>query len=219
ARACFNACRAFARSAFTGMNPQRQLRAGLLFLAPNFLGFLLFTAWPVVASLLLSFSSWDLLTPPRWVGLENFTTLLGFHSTVDGWQANDADFWKYLGNTLFLLLGLPINIIASLFLASILSQKLRFTYVYRVIYYLPHLVSGVAIFYLWRWMYNPDFGLINGVLAAVGINGPDWLLNYYWAKPADRKSTRLNSSHVKSSYAVFCLKKKSRSKIARPHKL
>ncbi len=173
-----------ARGAPDDMSQQRQLRAGLLFLAPNFLGFVLFTAWPVAASLLLSFSSWDLLTPPRWIGLQNFTTLLGFHQTVDGWQANDADFWKYLGNTLFLLLGLPINIIGSLFLASILSQKLRFTYVYRVIYYVPHLVSGVAIFYLWRWMYNPDFGLINGILATGGINGPNWLLNYHWAKPA-----------------------------------
>lgn len=161
-----------------------ELRAGICFLAPNFIGFVAFTAWPVLAALLLSFSSWDLLTPPRWLGLGNFTTLLGFHQTVDGWTPNDPLFWKFLGNTLFLLLGLPINIFGSLVLASVLSQKLRFTYVYRVLLYLPHLVAGVAIFYLWRWMYNPDHGLINTVLAQLGIQGPEWLTNYYWAKPA-----------------------------------
>jgi multiple sugar transport system permease protein len=160
------------------------LRAGLAFLTPNFLGFLAFTAWPVGASLLLSFASWDLLTPPRWVGGANFVELLGFHRSPDGWMANDPKFWKYLGNTVFLLLALPINVMGSLLLATMLSQKLRFSYGYRLVFYLPHLVAGVAIFYLWRWIYNPHYGLMNAMLATVGIDGPNWLGGYHWAKPA-----------------------------------
>ena len=78
---------------------RRHLRVALIFLLPNFLGFLVFTAGPVLVSLGLSFTSWDLLQPPRWVGLDNFIRLLGFHLSSEGWKANDPEFWKYLGNT------------------------------------------------------------------------------------------------------------------------
>jgi multiple sugar transport system permease protein len=166
------------------MNPRRQALIALMFLLPNILGFLIFTAWPVVASLLLSFTSWDLLTPARWVGLANFKELLGFHRVADGWHANDPNFWKYFGNTLFLLMALPVNMMLSLCLAMVLNQKLRFTYGYRLVFFLPSVVSGIAIFYLWRWMYNPDFGLVNAMLAQVGIEGPRWLTDVKWAKPA-----------------------------------
>lgn len=154
------------------------------FLLPNLTGFVLFTAWPVLAALLLSFSSWDLLGPPRWVGLDNYRELLGFRVTVDGIRANDPDFWKYLGNTVFLMLSLPVNVAASLFLAILLNQKIRGTYLYRLLFFLPSILSGVAIFYLWRWMYNPDYGLVNQLLAVVGCEGPRWLTDPRWAKPA-----------------------------------
>lgn len=166
------------------MKSSHHVYAALLFLLPNSVGFLIFTAWPVVASLMLSFTSWDLLTPARWVGLANFKELIGFHSAAAGWQANDPAFWKYLGNTLFLLLGLPVNMALSLCLALILNRKLRFTYIYRLVFFLPSVVAGIAIFYLWRWMYNPDFGLVNALLAQIGIEGPRWLTDVRWAKPA-----------------------------------
>jgi len=162
----------------------QNLKTALAFLLPNILGFLLFTAWPVVASLMLSFTSWDLLTPIQWAGLDNFRELLGFHRTVDGLAANDPYFWKYLGNTLFLLLALPVNMTLSLCLALVLNKKIRFTYLYRLVFFLPSVVSGVAIFYLWRWMYNPDFGLVNALLARLGLSGPRWLTDIHWAKPA-----------------------------------
>jgi len=155
------------------------------FLLPNFLGFALFTAGPVACSLLLSFCSWDLLTPPAWVGLGNFIELLGFHRDPAGvWSANDPDFWHYLWNTFFLLLNLPFSMAGALALALLLNRQLRGVQIYRLIFFLPTVVSGVAVFYLWRWMFNPDEGMINGLLAAVGIHGPKWLGDPTWAKPA-----------------------------------
>lgn len=166
------------------MKARRETIAALAFLSANFLGFLVFTFWPVIASFLLSFSSWDLLTPPQWVGLANFTELLGFHHGSEGWRPNDAHFWTYLGNTLFLMLGLPLNMAGALCIAMALNRKIRFAYGYRLIFFLPSILSGVAIFYLWKWVYNPDYGLFNALLAQAGITGPKWLTDVHWAKPA-----------------------------------
>jgi len=154
------------------------------FLLPNLLGFLAFTAFPVVAAIGLAFVSWDVLSPPRWVGLGNFIDLLGFHRTSAGWVANDPEFWRYLGNTLFFLLNLPINVAGSLLLAMALDRKLRGQRLYRLVFFLPSILAGVAVYYLWRWIYNPEFGLFNSLLGMVGIEGPAWLLDARWAKPA-----------------------------------
>lgn len=162
----------------------KEALAAICFLLPNILGFFLFTFWPVIAAFLLSFTHWDLLTPPRWMGLSNFAELLGFYHSPEGWRANDPNFWKYLGNTLFLMLGLPLTMTASLGLALVLNKKIRFTYAYRLVFFLPSILSGVAIFYLWRWIYNPDYGLFNAALALIGIEGPAWLTDVSWAKPA-----------------------------------
>ena len=166
------------------MKKRRATLAALCFLLPNFIGFLLFTLWPVIASLVLSFASWDLLSPPRWVGLSNFIDLLGCHRDIYGWSANDPHFWRFTGNTFFLLLGLPLTMACSLFLAILLNQKIRFTYFYRLIFFLPGILAGVAMFYLWKWVYNPDYGLFNVILAHLGIEGPKWLTSVHWAKPA-----------------------------------
>jgi multiple sugar transport system permease protein len=163
---------------------RQQGRAAFWFLLPNFLGFIAFTAWPIVGSLLLSFCSWDLLTPPRWVGWSNFVQLLGFHAATDGWAANDPQFWRYLGNTLFMMLNLPLNILGSLGLALLLNRALRGVYLYRLVYFLPSILAGVPIYYLWRWIYNPDHGLLNTLLGLVGLTGPDWLGSMLWAKLA-----------------------------------
>jgi len=166
------------------MKRRTELRVALLFLLPNFAGFLLFTLWPVIASAILSFTYWDLLSPPRWAGFDNYERLLGFHSTPLGWQANDRYFWYYLGNTLFLMLGLPVNMAGSLALALVLNRKLTFSWGYRLIFFLPSILSGVAIFYLWKWIYNPDFGLFNQLLAQAGLEGPKWLTDIHWSKPS-----------------------------------
>ncbi len=147
---------------------------GFVFILPNLLGFLAFTLVPVIASLVLSFTNWDLITPAKFVGLDNFRTLF----------ATDHDFWRYWGNTLFLMAGIPFSIVGSLMLAVALNTKLRGMVFFRTVYFLPTISAGVAIYVLWRWMYNPDVGIINMTLARIGIHGPQWLSSIAWAKPA-----------------------------------
>jgi multiple sugar transport system permease protein len=155
-----------------------------LFLLPNLLGFLLFTVGPTLWSLVISFTEWDILTPMKFVGLANFVKLLGFHQTVSGIVPNDPYFWYYLWNTIFYMFFIPIGMGLSLFMALLMNRKLKGVVVFRTIYFLPTVCSGVALCLLWRWLYNPDFGLINTVLSWMHIQGPGWLSSTTWAKPA-----------------------------------
>lgn len=162
----------------------REALAGYLFLAPNFIGFLAFTSLPVIASLLLAFASWDILTPPEWVGGQNFAKLLLFHHEAGRLVPNDPDFWKFTYNTLFLMGVIPVSMALSMLLAIALNAKIRGIVVFRTIYFLPTLSAGVAVFVLWTWIYNGQFGLANAVLRLFGIHGPNWLADKDWAKPA-----------------------------------
>ncbi len=136
----------------------REALAALGFLAPNFVGFLVFTAGPVLFSLVVSFSNWTLIKsePFAWNGLANYQKLL-----------SDKDFWLYFANTFYLMLGMPLAIAGSLLLALTLSQKLKGIVVYRTLFYLPSFTSGVALLILWKSLYNPDFGPINALLNPV----------------------------------------------------
>jgi len=153
---------------------------------PNLVGFVVLTLLPIVASLLLAFTDWQMLSadPPRWIGLDNFINLLGFERVGDTWRARDPQFWLYLYNTLFLMLGIPLCMAASLLLAVALNRAIRGIALLRAIFFTPSLCMGVAIFMVWRVLYHADFGLINQVLGWVGIYGPDWLNSMTWAKPA-----------------------------------
>jgi multiple sugar transport system permease protein len=149
------------------------------FLAPNLIGFLVFTSLPVLASLGLSFVHWDLFSPPRFSGLDNFIRLL--HDTL---------LWKYCWNTVYLMISIPTSMTGSLLLALALNQKLKGIVFFRTVYFLPTICSGVAIYMLWRLLYNADFGLINLTIAKLGeifhrrLVGPNWLTDENWAKPA-----------------------------------
>lgn len=145
---------------------------GFFLILPNFVGFLVFTLGPVIAAFVIAFCRWKIIQGPEFIGIENFVNLI-----------HDARFWKYTYNTLFLMLGIPISILGSLFLAVILNQKIRGVVAFRTIYYLPTISAGIALLILWKALLA-DTGLINKILALVGINGPNWLLNYFWAKPA-----------------------------------
>jgi multiple sugar transport system permease protein len=151
----------------------RDLASGLLFISPNFMGFMVFTLLPVGAALVLAFCKWDILTPPKLIGLDNFIRLF-----------SDKLFWNSLYNTCILMTGIPLSMSASLFLALMINKSLRGVIVYRVLYFFPSICSGIGLLLLWRWIYNPDFGLLNVLLSYVGINGPDWLGSTFWAKPA-----------------------------------
>lgn len=144
------------------------------FLTPNIFGFMLFTLLPVLASFILAFSQWDILTPPKFAGFRNFIDLFG-----------DKLFWKYFLNTLFFMLGIPFSMAVSLSLALLMNNKIKGIVVFRTIYFLPVVSSMVAVALLWRWIYNPDFGLLNSFLRMLGFkNPPQWLSSTVWAKPA-----------------------------------
>ncbi|NJM09066.1 ABC transporter permease subunit, partial [Candidatus Gracilibacteria bacterium] len=146
---------------------------GYLFVLPLFLGFLLFLGGPLLASLVLSFMKWDILSAPQWVGAANYVELAG-----------DEIVGRAFYNTVFLMLGIPAGIMLSLLLAMAMNQPIRGIAAFRVIYFLPVISSIAAVALLWRWIYNPQFGLLNYMLGLVGIPGPDWLGSTAWAKPA-----------------------------------
>lgn len=173
--------------------PRRRRREGggqggvaALFLLPNLLGFLVFLLIPLLAALALSLFQWDLFHRPHFVGLANFINLLGWHYDPETHQLlfNDPRFWKYLWNTLYFLLVIPVSLLASLILAVVLNQKLRGRTIFRTIFYLPTICAGVGVYLLWMYLLNDQFGLINRALEAVGIPGAPWLSGYHWAKPA-----------------------------------
>jgi multiple sugar transport system permease protein len=148
---------------------------GYLFLAPDLIGTLVFAVGAVLASLALSFLAWDLLTAPKVVGVQNYIALL-----------HDRVFWQILGNTTYYVLGtVPVRTVLALLLAIALNQQLRGIAIFRAAYYLPTITSGVAAALVFRWIFNGDFGLLNGFLYAIGVpNPPNWLASPVWAMPA-----------------------------------
>ena len=139
-------------------------------ISPFLVGFVLFTGGPFLASFVLSFTKYDVVNPPVWLGLANYTDLF-----------SDPLFWRSLRVTLeFTALSVPTGLVASLGLALLLNQRLPFIGFLRTAFYLPNIVSGVAVAMLWLWLLNPQFGLINfGLYRLFGITGPEWLLERY----------------------------------------
>jgi multiple sugar transport system permease protein len=134
----------------------RKTNVGYLFLLPNISGFMLFTLIPVVVSLGLSLFSWDILQPARFVGLQNFVELF-----------KDRDFWRYLWNTVYLMAGIPINMLIALLVAMLINRKLPGIIAYRTIYFTPVISPMVAVAMLWRLILNGDTGLLNATIRMV----------------------------------------------------
>ena len=154
---------------------RRDLCNGLLFASPWIIGFVVFTAYAIAASLYYSFCRYDILTPPHWIGIKNYSRLL----------TNDELFARSLWNTMYMVvIGLPIGLVASLALSLLLNMKVKGIAIYRAIFYLPTLVPAVALATLWMWLLNTDIGLVNVMLSKVGIAGPGWLTDPALAKPA-----------------------------------
>jgi multiple sugar transport system permease protein len=136
------------------------------------LGFVIFTAGPLIASVALSFMSWDVITPARWIGLANYKQL--FH---------DHLMYVSLGNTLYYAaLSIPLHLIVALALAMLLNQKVRAMGFFRTIFYLPSLTAGVATFLLWGNIFEPQNGLANRILRHFMSNPPGWLIDPAWSK-------------------------------------
>ncbi len=153
---------------------KHHLRDGLLFTLPGIIGLLGFTIYPVFASLYYSFCNYSVLKAPQWVGLANYSVL-----------AHDEQLRVAVKNTvIFAAMSIPLGIAAAFLLATLLNQKVRGMAFFRTIFYLPSVVPAVAGAVLWLWILNPQYGLLNTALAAVGIAGPGWLSDPAWSKAA-----------------------------------
>ncbi len=140
-------------------------------LLPSLAGMVVFLMAPVLSSLVLSFSQWDLIGEIHWVGIDNYLTALADPAVLGA-----------LRNTLTFILGyLPSVVIIALGLALLLNRRIRGRVVFRAIYFVPVVTSWVAVSLIWKWLLNPQYGLINFALGAIGIKGPGWLFDPAWA--------------------------------------
>jgi multiple sugar transport system permease protein len=147
----------------------------LLFMSPWIIGFLAFTLYPLVSSLYFSFTSYDLLSTPHWVGLANYEFMF----------TKDPLFWTAMKNTAFIIaLGVPLRILVAIITASLLVRPKRGMKVYRTIFFVPTLAPAVAAALAFLYLFNPAIGPINQILGAVGIeDAPLWLYDAKWSKP------------------------------------
>jgi len=152
----------------------RQNLEGWLFASPWILGLFLWTLGPMIASLAIAFTDWDLISPSRWVGVSNLQAMF-----------NDKLVWQALKvTTIYAVTSVPLHIIFGLFLALLLNGQIIGLRFYRTAFYLPSVLSGVAVALLWRWLFSNEFGLFNALLSYVGIKGPSWLGDPSWALPS-----------------------------------
>jgi ABC-type sugar transport system permease subunit/ABC-type glycerol-3-phosphate transport system substrate-binding protein len=142
-----------------------QWPGGWLCASPWIIGFILFTGGPILFAIVVSFCDYDILSPARFVGLTNYRWMF----------TRDPLFWKTIGNTVFMIIGIPLGMALSLAIALLLNLEVRGVAVWRTCFYLPSIVPVVASSILWIWIFNPRIGLLNNVLAAFGIHGPNWL--------------------------------------------
>lgn len=145
---------------------------GYLFISPWLIGFLVFTAWPFLQSIYLSFTRYNIVTPPKWVGAANYNMLL----------TQDELFWKSAWVTIrYAVISVPIAIVIGVILALLLNANVKGIAAFRTIFFLPSIVPVVATSVLFIWLLNPSIGLINRMLAIFGVDGPAWLNTSPWA--------------------------------------
>lgn len=128
----------------------------------------------MVGSLVLAFTRWDLVSPPAWVGLQNIRDMLH----------DDVLLQSLKVTTVYAITSVPLQIAFGLGLAVLLNTRVAGLRFYRTAFYLPSVLSGVAVALLWRWLFSPEFGLINLMLSYLGIEGPSWLGDERWALPS-----------------------------------
>ncbi len=153
-------------------NARREELHGWLFASPWIIGFLLFTFVPMVYSLYTSFTQYNIIKAPVWIGLENYVDI-----------SQDRFFWKSLENTFWMVIvKTPIVMVCAIGLAMLLNFKIYGAKFFRSIIYLPNVLSGIAAIFLWQWILKPD-GLLNEAIGIFGIQGPSWFSDPAWTKP------------------------------------
>lgn len=152
----------------------REQMDAYLFITPWLIGFLLFTAGPMLASLYISFNRWEIVTPPVWTGLEQYQKLF-----------TDDRFYLSLWNTAYyVFLGVPLHLFLALLAALAMNLNLRGIRIFRTLYYVPSLTPAVANSILWLWIFHPQYGLANAFLQTLGLKGLYWLQDPLLAKPS-----------------------------------
>jgi len=162
---------------WTQLSPseRREALAGYLFISPWIIGFLVFFLGPIVASFILSFTRWNIVGTPEWVGLANYERIF----------TQDPFFRKAVTVTLtYAAIYLPLEVIFGILIAVVLNQKLRGIGLFRTMYYMPYIVPKVASSLVWVWVLNPRYGLLNTMLGWRGITGPSWLSDPDWVLPS-----------------------------------
>jgi multiple sugar transport system permease protein len=154
---------------------RRESRWGYLFIIPWMVGFVVFTAGPMIASLVLSMTRYNIMSPPTWVGLENYVKLF----------TGDPKFWHSLGVTVtYALVAIPLGLIFGFALAYLLNLRVPGVPFWRTVFYMPAVMPAVASALLWGAILNPRYGILNWFLSLAGIRGPGWLASRTWALPA-----------------------------------
>lgn len=153
---------------------RRHIISGYLYLSPWLIGFVLFWLGPALASLALSFTTYNIISPPTFSGLTNYVNAF----------TQDQLFWPSLLKTIYYAgASVPLGLIGSLAAALLLNVKVRGTSFFRTLFFMPSLIPIVASTILWAWLLQPDWGLLNGLLYHVGIQGPRWFESQEWAIP------------------------------------
>ncbi len=152
---------------------KREAWLGYVFLLPWIVGFVAFTGGPIIASAVISLTKWPIIASPKFIGLDNYAHLI-----------KDPFFWQSLKVTAIYMVVIPLHIMVGLFIATLLNSKIKALSFFRVLYYLPCVVTGVAVSLLWVWIFNSRFGIFNLLLSKVGIRGPAWLASEAWVLPA-----------------------------------
>ena len=149
-------------------------RNGYWFILPYVIYFLAFVAYPLIFSVILMFHRWNIVTPMEWIGLKNFVRMI-----------HDPLFFKSIGNTLiFLLIHIPLQIVVALGFALLLNSKIKFRNMFRGVYFMPVVVSGVVVTILWQQLYSYDYGVLNSVFTFLGLPKVPWLVDASFAMPS-----------------------------------
>jgi multiple sugar transport system permease protein len=150
------------------------LLKGLMFITPWLIGFLIFQFYPICKSVYYSFCDYDVLNPPVFVGMDNYSNL--FHDEI---------FLKSIANTaVYTGMAIPLSMFVSLFFAILLNQKIIGRGIFRTIFFLPSLVPLIAMAIIWKWIFSSKNGILNYILSLIGITGPSWLGSTMWATPS-----------------------------------
>lgn len=160
-----------------GSLARHEERCFYLFISPWLLNFVVLTLLSMAVSLYWSFTDYDMLTSPRWIGIGNYTSAFVGDDSRLFWQAIKVTFT-------YTFSSVPLQLIGGFSIAILMNQRIRGINLFRTIYYLPSVTSGVASAMLWLFIFNPQFGVLNWLLAQIGIQGPAWLASRRWALPA-----------------------------------